>query len=181
MASAELTVCNGPAGAPGVAEVESLYFAAFNAEPLCESRATSAQFSRLYGFLVSRADLVSVFTRAPHSGELVGLAYGHPWRWAEQTDDWAAQLRDRLGDAASGLEGRFAVYLLAVHPDYRGHGLGRQLLRSLLGAAGNERAWLITRDEPTAAMALYTADGWRPVGHGPDTPNKRPGLVLTAG
>ena len=39
-------------------------------------------------------------------------------------------------------------------------------------------AWLITRDEPTPAMALYQREGWEPIGHGPDTPSGRPGLVL---
>jgi hypothetical protein len=37
---------------------------------------------------------------------------------------------------------------------------------------------VITRDEPTPAMALYRREGWEPIGHGPDTPNARPGLVL---
>ena len=28
-------------------------------------------------------------------------------------------------------------------------------------------------------MALYQREGWEPIGHGPDTPDARPGLVLT--
>ena len=181
MLAIEVTVCRDPSGMPDVAEVESLYFAAFGEKPLRESRKTAAQFSQLYGLLSSRADLVSVFVRVPQSGELAGFAYGHPWLWTEQTDEWAGQLWHRLGDAATHLEGRFAVYLLAVRPSYRRQGLGRVLLRTLLEAAGAERAWLITRDEPTPAMGMYMAEGWQPVGHGPDTPNGRPGLVLTVG
>ena len=111
------------------------------------------------------------------SGQLAGFAYGHGWRWAEQADDWAAQLKDRLGDAADRLDGRFAVYLLAVHPWYRRAGLGRQLLQTLLSAT-KTGAWLITQDEPTPAMALYQREGWEPIGHGPGTPGAGPGLVL---
>ena len=39
--------------------------------------------------------------------------------------------------------------------------------------------WLSgARDEPPPAMALYRREGWVPIGHGPDAPNARPGLVL---
>ncbi|MBO0801598.1 MAG: GNAT family N-acetyltransferase [Nocardiopsaceae bacterium] len=162
-------------------EIESLYFAAFHGPPLYESREAARSFAQLYGWLLPRPDLVTVFSRTRQGAELAGIAYGHPWRWAEQSDEWAAQLRERLGESAASLEGRFAVYLLAVDPGYRGKGLGRLLLRSALEAAGAERAWLITRDEQTPAMALYTAEGWVPVGQGPDTPNGRPGLVLIKG
>lgn len=178
---ADIVVCHGRDGAPGVAEVESLYFAAFHGKPLYETQETASHYAQLYGSLVSQSDFVTVFIRK--YGELGGLAYGHPWRWAEQADARAAQLRDRLGfQAAASLEGGFAVYLLAVHPDYRRWGFGRLLLRRLLEAAGTERAWLITRDEPTsAAMALFKAEGWKPIGHGPDTPNGKPGLALIKG
>jgi hypothetical protein len=27
-------------------------------------------------------------------------------------------------------------------------------------------------------MALYQGEGWEPIGHGPDTPDAQPGLVL---
>ena len=38
---------------------------------------------------------------------------------------------------------------------------------------------VLTRDEPTPAMALYQQEGWEPIGHGPDSCDARPGLVLT--
>ena len=176
MAGADVAVRRGRDRVPSAAEVESLYFAAFHGEPLYETREVAAHYAQLYASLVSRPDLVTVLVH--QDGELAGLAYGHPWRWAEQVDDWAGQLRERLGGAADSLEGRLAVYLLAVHPDYRRQRLGRLLLRELLEAGGTQGAWLITRDEPTPAMALYGAEGWRPVGHGPDTPNNQPGVVL---
>jgi ribosomal protein S18 acetylase RimI-like enzyme len=167
----------GPGEVPSAAGVESLYHAATCGHPLRETRATAAGYARLYAALLRRPDLEAVAARAA-GGQLAGFAYGHGWRWAEQADDWAAQLQERLGGAAGLLDGRFAVYLLAVHPWYRRAGLGRQLLQTLLSAT-RTGAWLITRDEPTPAMALYQREGWEPIGHGPDTPDGRPGLVLT--
>ena len=161
---------------PSAAEVESLYHAATCGHPLRESRATAAGYARLYAALLRRPDLEAVAARAA-GGQLAGFAYGHGWRWAEQDDDWAAQLRDRLGGAAPQLDGRFAVYRPAAHPWYRRAGLGRQLLQTLLSAT-KTGAWLITGDEPTPALSLYRREGWEPIGHGPDTPDARPGLVL---
>ena len=166
----------GPGQVPSAAEVESLYYAATCGSPLHESRAAAAGCARLYAALLRRPDLEAVAARNG-GGQLAGFAYGHGWRWAEQTDDWADQLQERLGGAAGRLDGRFAVYLLAVHPWHRRAGLGRQLLATLLSAT-KTGAWLITRDEPTPAMALYQREGWEPIGHGPDTPGARPGLVL---
>ena len=166
----------GPGQVPSAAEVESLYHAATCGSPLHESRAMAAGYARLYAALLRRPDIEAVAARNA-DGQLTGFAYGHGWRWAEQTDDWADQLKGRLAGAAGGLDGRFAVYLLAVHPWHRRAGLGRQLLQTLLSAT-NTGAWLITRDEPTPAMALYQREGWEPIGHGPDTPSGRPGLVL---
>ena len=166
----------GPREVPSAAEVESLYYAATCGTPLHESRVTAAGYARLYAALLRRPDLEAVAARDP-GGQLAGFAYGHGWRWAEQTDDWAAQLKDRLAGESDRLDGRFAVYLLAVHPWHRRAGLGRELLATLLSAT-ETGAWLITRDEPTAARALYEREGWEPIGHGPDAPNARPGLVL---
>ena len=169
---------------PSAAEVGALYYAATCGRPLRESRAAAAGCARLYAARLRRPDLEAVAARAPAArapaGRLAGFAYGHGWRWAEQADDWAVQLKDRLGGAAGCLDGRFAVYLLAVHPWYRRAGLGRQLLQTLLSAT-KTGAWLITQDEPTPAMALYQREGWEPIGHGPDTPGGGPGLVLIHG
>lgn len=177
MADREIRVSRcGPGQVPSAAEVELLYYAATCGCPLRESRAAAAGSARLYAALLRRPDLEAVAARSG-AGQLAGFAYGHGWRWAEQADDWAAQLQERLGGAAGLLDGRFAVYLLAVHPWYRRAGLGRQLLQTLLSAT-NTGAWLITRDEPTPAMAFYQREGWEPIGHGPDTPSAHPGLVL---
>src|SRR6202044_240462 len=150
-----------PGQVPSAAEVESLYYAATCGSPLHESRAVAAECARLYAALLRRPDIKAVAARTG-SGQLTGFAYGHGWRWAEQTDDWAVQLQERLGGAAGLPDHRFTVYLLAVHPWYRRAGLGRQLLQTLLSAT-KTGACLITRDEPTPAMALYEREGWEPI------------------
>ena len=167
----------GPQQVPSAAEVEVLCFAATCGRPLHESRTTAAGYARLYAALLRRPDLEAVAARAA-SGHLAGFAYGHGWRWAEQADDWAVQLREGLGAAADRLDGRFAVCLLAVHPWYRRAGLGRQLLRTLVSTT-KTGAWLIAPDEPTPAMAFYQREGWEPVGHAPETPSDCPAVVLT--
>ncbi len=153
LAGMDVRVSRGRDEAATVAEVESLYFAATSGRPLYETKETAAHYAQLYGALLARPDVVAV--QARDDGQLAGFAYGHPWSWAEQADSWADELRERLGEAAASLEGRIAVYPLAVHPGYRRAGLGRLLLQTLLDAAGTPHAWLITRDEPTPAMAIH--------------------------
>src|SRR5258708_7152862 len=120
----------GPRQVPSAAEVDVLCYAAACGSPLHESRATAAGYARLYAALLRRPDLEAVAARAA-SGQLAGFAYGPGWQWPEQADDWSVQLRESLGAAADRLDGRLAVYLLAVHPWYRRSGLGGQLLRTL--------------------------------------------------
>jgi ribosomal protein S18 acetylase RimI-like enzyme len=157
-------------------DVAELYAAASAPPPLREPPAVAAGFADLYAWLRGRPDLVTAETW--DQAGLAGFAYGHPWWWAEQDDAWSLQLRERLGTAAARLDGRLAVYLLAVHPRAGRRGLGRRLLREVVAAGGASGAWLQTRDEDTPAAALYRAEGWTPLGHGPDAPDGRPGLVL---
>ncbi len=168
-------VTQGSEGAPAAAEVEQLYREASRGAPLGEPPEVAAVFAALYGALLPRPDLLTTSLRA--DGRLVGFAYGHPWHWPEQSDPWGRQLRTRLDVAADLLEGSFAVCLLVVDPSRRRQRLGGALLDTLL-AETRERAWLMTRDDPTPALALYEQRGWRRIGHGPDAPNGRPGLVL---
>lgn len=169
---------HGPVGVADTAEVEHLYSVASHGPPLSETEETASMFARLYGWLRSRPDLITVEARS-REGTLVGFSYGHRWFWAEQTDPWSNELRERLGeDAAGKLDGTFVVYLLAVDPQRQRTGLGRRLLRSLLEASGAPGAWLQTRDEETPAKSLCVSEGWRPIGHGPNAPNGRPGLVM---
>ena len=60
------------------------------------------------------------------------------------------------------------ILVLAVLPDYEGHGVGKQLLlRAVdrLKAAGAERIWLAASADPTVrAHGFYRKLGWRPNG-----------------
>jgi ribosomal protein S18 acetylase RimI-like enzyme len=60
------------------------------------------------------------------------------------------------------------ILVLAVLPDYEGHGVGKQLLLRVvdrLKAAGAERIWLTASADPTVrAHGFYRTLGWRPNG-----------------
>jgi ribosomal protein S18 acetylase RimI-like enzyme len=60
------------------------------------------------------------------------------------------------------------ILVLAVLPDYEGHGVGKQLLSRVvdrLQAAGAERIWLVASADPTVrAHGFYRALGWKPNG-----------------
>jgi GNAT superfamily N-acetyltransferase len=173
----DVVVATEPAGMPAPEEVERLWRAASEPPPLSEPPSTAALYAQLYEYSRALPGLVTVSSR--RDGELVGLAYGHPWSWATATDPWSQQLRERLGEVADEIDGAFAVVLLAVHPSAAGAGLGRRLLHALLDRGAAKRAWLQTTDLDTPARRLYAAEGWEPIGHGPDAPDGRPGLVLS--
>jgi len=169
-------VC-GAGELPSAAEVEALYAAASGQPPLSEPPGVAAIFAGLYGSNMGRADVVAV---AAHlDGELVGFAYGHPWHWGDEGDPWSQQLRIRLGeDAASLIEDSFSVVLLAVHPDAGRRGAGAGLLDGLMARSGARTHWLQTTDIDSPARRLYLRHGFETLGHGPDAPNWKPGLVL---
>jgi ribosomal protein S18 acetylase RimI-like enzyme len=56
------------------------------------------------------------------------------------------------------------MYLLFVHPEHVGHGVGRALLdaaHDALRAAGCREAFLYTRQENARALVVYEAAGYR--------------------
>jgi len=58
---------------------------------------------------------------------------------------------------------------LFVHPDYRGAGVGTELVRALLGegrAAGVERVWLSVERTNRPAVSLYRGAGFEPTDSG---------------
>ena len=59
------------------------------------------------------------------------------------------------------------LFLLFVHPDHAGRGIGRALLgaaHDVLRAAGHTKAFLFTEERNTRALSVYTAAGYRPDG-----------------
>ncbi|MCA0297081.1 MAG: GNAT family N-acetyltransferase [Actinobacteria bacterium] len=159
--------------------VEQLYALASARPPLTEPADVAEVYATLYDLALDRTDLVTVTAR--EVGELIGFGYGHPWRWAEQADEWSRELAEELGDEAAGLEDSFAVQLLAVHPSFVRRGLGFELLKQLMVASGAGVHWLVVSDVDSPARRLYRRMGYRPLGRGPEAPNGEPGLVLVHG
>jgi hypothetical protein len=173
----QIEIGSPPSDPPSAEEVRALYSAAASRPPLAEPPSVAALFASLYASSLREEEVTSVTAR--DGGRLVGFAYGHPWRWAEQQDPWADQLRARLGGpAAAQLEGAFALSLLARDPDERHRGLGREVLARWLRAIGPRSCWLQTTDVESPARHVYAAAGFAPLGHGPDAPDGNPGLVL---
>jgi ribosomal protein S18 acetylase RimI-like enzyme len=59
------------------------------------------------------------------------------------------------------------MFLLFVHPDHAGRGIGRGLLAAAhdaLRAAGCQEAFLFVHEQNERALAVYTAAGYRPDG-----------------
>jgi ribosomal protein S18 acetylase RimI-like enzyme len=59
------------------------------------------------------------------------------------------------------------MYLLFVHPEYSGRGIGRRLLDTAhdeLRAAGCRQVFLYTHEQNIRAQAVYMAAGYRPDG-----------------
>jgi ribosomal protein S18 acetylase RimI-like enzyme len=165
-----ITVTRG--AGPDPLAVRDLYRRA--SAPLGERPTVADVYAQVYRSSVAHAVVVA----ATVEDELVGLAYGTPWRWAEERYPWAVELHERLGDAAGRIEGAFAVTLLAVLPEHGGQGLGSRLLTILLDEGGAPTAWLATTDAETTAMRLYRRLGWHRLGHGPDAPDGRPAAIL---
>lgn len=161
---------------PTAAEVEGLYAVASCVAPLNESPQVAKVFANLYAHSRDLPGAIAITAR--RGNELVGFAYGHTWRWDTSTDSWSDLLSDRLGAAASRLEGSLVVELVAVAPQETRSGLGRQLLQTLLSASDHATSWLVTTDLDAPARRLYERSGWAALGHGPDAPNGEPGLVM---
>ena len=159
-------------------EVGELYGAAAAEPPLNEDPKYAAHFAKVYDASVRKGQVLTALVRSAGDGRLRAIAYGHFWAWQEQNYEWAYELRDRLGDAAPTLEWTFALNLLARDPRLRASGLGRITLVTWLSAIAGYGCWLQTDDIDSPARRLYESLGFTALGHGPQAPNGRPGLVM---
>ncbi|MFT4030501.1 MAG: GNAT family N-acetyltransferase [Protaetiibacter sp.] len=94
------------------------------------------------------------------AGEPVGFAYGMtgiPASW------WSGYLRERVDPALvdAWVPGAFELAELALLPRYRGQGVGRSLLATLLVPRAEPRVVCQTVAEETPARALYRSLGFR--------------------
>jgi GNAT superfamily N-acetyltransferase len=94
---------------------------------------------------------------------LVGIAYGQPGARGQWWHDTVVAALP-ADVAQQWLSDVFEVVELHVLPEYQGHGLGRRLLRELLGGCGRRTAALSAlepRDSP--ARHLYAGEGFLPL------------------
>jgi ribosomal protein S18 acetylase RimI-like enzyme len=96
-------------------------------------------------------------------GELLGFCYGyigdHGQYW---TDYVAARIHPSLEKAWLG--GHFELAELAVIEEWRGKGIGRALLTTLLDSRGEDRIALQTLAKTSDALTLYESLGFTPFG-----------------
>jgi len=88
---------------------------------------------------------------------LTGFGYGYttrPGQW------WYDQVADALGRTRSRewLRDTFELSEFHVRPDQQGMGIGRTLLRTLLGGISHPRVVLSTPDSDTRAFRLYRSE-----------------------
>jgi ribosomal protein S18 acetylase RimI-like enzyme len=162
----DLVRLDGPETAARSAELVAVYRAAMSAAPFFEGEVETGWFAEELADEVGEPGYRCWLAR--DAGRVVGFAYGLPTPEVP-AEGWYATLREAVGpDAAERwLAGQFAVVWIAVHPGWRGRGLGRRLLERLLAGAGTPRAWLVTHDLDTPARALYRSLGFRELGRGP--------------
>lgn len=156
--------------------MRSLYASAAGRPPLNEPASSAELFASVYEASVKSERVIAV--TGTDEGRLVAFAYGHPWLWEEQTYPWARELQDRLGVDASKLDGTYSLNLLARNPEEQYRGLGRAVLTRWIQAIGESTCWLQTSDLDSPARRLYSSLDFKAIGHGPEAPNGKPGLVL---
>lgn len=95
--------------------------------------------------------------------DLLGFGYGHTL--PSDTRWWTGFTAPLTDDITNEYEGRtFALIDLAVRGTARGHGLGRQLIDTLLAKRHEERATLCVEPAATGTQEFYRHAGWRRVG-----------------
>jgi len=105
--------------------------------------------------------------------EIERASFATPWTWGEIEEEldkplarlWVAEVDGRL--AAFGIQwfvvGEAQLANIAVHPDFRGEGLGKKMMLHLLEnarAEGMEKMTLEVRTGNTAAHELYLKLGF---------------------
>lgn len=92
-------------------------------------------------------------------GVLTGFGYGYTSRAGQW---WHDQVADALGRSRSKqwLRDTFELCEFHVRPDQQGLGIGRSLLRTLLGEVDHRQVVLSTPDDDSRACRLYRSEGF---------------------
>lgn len=110
-----------------------------------------------------RNDPTFAVTIARDSERLIGFAYGH--RLPVDHGWWQDFLEPLPPTMADEWDGRtFALINLAVDEDWRGQGIGKQVLSLLLERRLEERAILSVQPAAVETQRIYKHLGWRKVG-----------------
>jgi ribosomal protein S18 acetylase RimI-like enzyme len=104
--------------------------------------------------------------RAYDADALVGFAYGYTGERGQWWTDNVLTVLDP-GVAQSWVGGHFELVSIGVLPAARCGGVGRGLMRNLLGGLPHERLLLMTSADPhDPARRLYASEGWDVLGPG---------------
>ncbi|MFI7302399.1 GNAT family N-acetyltransferase [Micromonospora aurantiaca] len=134
-----------------------LYALVYAEPPYLEGPAQVARFRTGLPDEAARPGFRLVLAR--EGEELIGAAYGWTmaagtW-WSRAKEEPPAEVRDR---------DKFAVLEWIVHPRYRSHGIGAELMRRLL--QGRPESWATLASDPRSrANGIYRRNGWRVAGH----------------
>ncbi len=110
---------------------------------------------------------------AHHDSELIGYAYGH--RLPTDHGWWRAIPEPLPSEFTDEWDGRtFTLTSLAVLPDQRGRGIGKQLINHLLATRTEERAVLSVQPTALGTQSIYRHLGWRQVGRNGPLPGVTP-------
>ena len=148
-------------------EICALYDEVFSASPFVWPENESDNHRSMLQRLILDPSFAIALALAGNS--LIGFVYGVAIR--RDTNWWNGFQQPVPTELTQEWPGRtFAVIDLAVRTDQRRHGLGRQLLNTLLESRNEDRATLAVQPQSTDSHAFYQAiGGWRLVGR-QDTP-----------
>jgi len=152
------TFTDPDAAAQALNEIAPLYEQVFAEPPYFEGPRDLAGFLEGYESFRAMPGFRLVLARA---GALVGFAFGVPlqsdsrwWHGLGLDEDFTREDGHRT----------FVIREIAVAPDRRRQGLGRELHAAVLEGAQAERVTLAVRPEAQAAMKMYEALGYRELG-----------------
>ena len=162
MPAAAVITPTSPAQAKALIDsICDLYDEVFSAAPFLWTDEESGHHRNMLVSLLDEPTFGVV--RAEAGGQLVGFAYGYTlpvdtrWWQGFQEPPPAELTRERVGRT-------FALIDLAVQREWRGQGIGRQLVSTLLEGRSEERATLCVQPTAADAQVFYDRLGWRRVG-----------------